>query len=74
MKTKSLSSIDAQTILMFADCNMCVSKTADNLFYHRNTIIARLQRIHAKTGLNPLSFYDLVELVAAAKEVEQDDE
>lgn len=70
MKTETLSDVDVKTLLMFADCNMCITKTAKKLFYHRNTIIFRLQRICAKTGLNPLIFHDLVKLVEVAEKAE----
>ena len=67
MKSKSLNGLDVKTLQALADCNMNVSKTAEKLFYHRNTVVFRLNRIRSKTGLNPLVFRDLVKLMEAAE-------
>lgn len=47
----------------FADCDMSITRTAERLFYARNTIKYHLSRIKKKTGYDPCTFYDLVRLV-----------
>lgn len=61
-----LTDLDIQTILVFAKNNMNVSKTAQELFFHCNTIRYHLEKVERVTGLNPFKFYDLVELVFMA--------
>lgn len=50
-------------ILCYAENDMNVSKAAEKMHYHRNTILYRFTKIHRKTGLNPQRFYDLCRLV-----------
>lgn len=67
MKEK-LTDIDVQVILGFADNNMNVSETSRSLFMHRNTVVYHLDKVKRKTGLDPLNFYDLMELVLVLKD------
>lgn len=55
-------------VIAYADNNMNAQLTAQRIYYHRNSIWYHFNRIQEKTGLNPRNFYDLVKLVAIAKE------
>ena len=55
----------AETLSAYADCDMNVQKTAKQLQIHPNTIYARIQKIHDVTGLNPLSYRALTEMLLA---------
>ena len=55
-------------ILTMAECNMCTSEAARQLYYHRNTFAYHLERIKEIYCLNPNNFYDLCKLVEMAKE------
>ena len=58
-----MNRINKELILAFAQNNMNVSKTSRQVFMHRNTVTYRFEKIKEETGLDPLTFYDLVELV-----------
>lgn len=65
---KELTDIDICVVLAYADNDMDVTKTGRQLFMHRNTIQYHLDVAGKKTGLSPMKFYDLVELVGMLKE------
>lgn len=54
------------TIAAYADADMNVLQAAKILSVHPNTIYARVQRINELTGLNPLTYHALTELLLAA--------
>lgn len=54
------------TIEAYADADMNVLQAAKILAVHPNTIYARMQRISDLTGLNPLTYHALTELLLAA--------
>lgn len=60
-------------IRALAEFNMSTGKVADNLFYHRNTVVYHIERIKVQTGLNPKKFYDLCKLLEMIKEDTVDD-
>ena len=64
-----LDSLDCETILGFADCNMRVNTLSRKIYVTRNGIEYRIRRIRTRTGLNPKNFHDLCRLVEMAKEV-----
>ena len=64
-----LTDREKEFILALAECNMSVSAVAENRYFHRNTIHYHLEKVKKRTGLNPKNFYDLIALVAMAKEV-----
>lgn len=66
-----LTDVDVQVVLAFADNDMNVSETSRKLFMHRNTTHYHLERVGKRTGLSPLKFYDLVQLVGILKETEE---
>jgi carbohydrate diacid regulator len=45
-----------KTIQSFFENNLHVSKTAEALFIHRNTMVWRLEEIERRTGLNLENF------------------
>ena len=54
---------DLCVIIALAECNMKVSDASRILGVHRNTVTYHLEKIKRITGLDPLSFYDLVKLL-----------
>lgn len=71
LKTK-ISKMDIKVVFALADCGLNPSRTARKLFVHRNTVLHHIGEIKSYTGLNPLDFYDMVELLERFKEVEED--
>ena len=65
---------EKEMILALAEHDMNISKAADSLYYHRNTITYRLNKIKEKYFLDPTNFYDLIKLVEMAKESVCEDE
>ena len=53
------------TLEAYADADMNVLETAKRLGIHPNTVYARMQRIEEQTGLSPLSFRGLSEMLLA---------
>ena len=53
------------TLEAYADNDMNVQRTARALSIHPNTIYARMQRIADLTGLNPLGYHGLTEILLA---------
>ena len=58
-----LKRAEIESLLEFAECDMCASRAARKLFYTEKAIRYRLCRVKEKTGLDPYRFYDLVKLV-----------
>lgn len=55
----ALDDMDVKILVIFADCNMNVSHTAEALGMHRNSVIYRFKGIREKTGLEPTVFWEL---------------
>lgn len=55
----------SRTLRAYADADMNVQKAAQALGVHPNTIYARVQRIVDATGLSPLSYHGLTEMLIA---------
>ena len=66
MDRKSRGSLSA-TLHAYADADMNVLRTAQALGVHPNTIYARMRRIREATGLDPLSYHALTEMLLAAE-------
>ena len=67
---KVFAGLDEEEMLLatldaFFENNMSVSKTAEKLFIHRNTLTFRLNRIQQITGLAPTVFRDAMKLYLA---------
>jgi len=54
-----------QTLEAFFDFDMSLTKTADTLGIHRNTLVYRLDRITETLGLDPRAFDDAVQIKLA---------
>ena len=54
------------TLKAYADSDMNVLRAAKTLGIHPNTIYARMQKVEEKTGLNPLKYHALTELLLAS--------
>ena len=63
---KSRGSLSA-TLRAYADADMNVLRTAQALNIHPNTIYARMRRIRELTGLDPLSYHALTEMLLATE-------
>jgi DNA-binding PucR family transcriptional regulator len=59
-----------QTLRAYADCGLNVSRTAQRLMVHPNTVHYRLGRVAAITGQDPRRFDDLAELLTALRLLE----
>lgn len=59
----------AEVVLAYAENDMSTTATANQLFFHRNSVDYHLSRVHRVTGKNPRRFYDLCELVGEAKRI-----
>lgn len=64
---KPLDEMDRRLILSLAENNMRATETSYDLDVHRGTVIYRMGKIKALTGLDPMVFYDLCKLVEMAK-------
>jgi carbohydrate diacid regulator len=54
-----------QTLEAFFDLDMSLTRTADTLKIHRNTLVYRLDRITETLGLDPRSFDDAIQIKLA---------
>ena len=68
IKHKPLEASDYRMILILAENNMRVTETSYELDVHRGTVLYRIEKIKKLTGLDPMNFYDLHELVKMANE------
>ena len=59
----------AEIIVELAKNNLNMTTTAKAMFMHRNNISYHIRQIRRNTGLNPLDFYDLNELLVKAQAV-----
>jgi sugar diacid utilization regulator len=59
----------AEVITNLAKNNMNTTATAKDMFMHRNSVYHHIWMIQRDTGMNPLNFYDLVELLRKATAV-----
>lgn len=58
-----MKDIDKKIIQALADNNLSVDKTAKEVFMGRSSIYRHVRKIKKETGLNPLSFWDLLNLL-----------
>jgi len=74
-KEKKINETLLETLKAFFDNNLSISKTAQTIYVHRNTLLYRLRRVKEITGLDPKKFDDAVQLRIALKmRIYQDDE
>lgn len=65
---EKLTDMDISTIMAYAACDMNIQEASRMMYCHRNTVISHLIKVWSKTGLNPKKFYDLVALINAIEE------
>lgn len=58
-----INDLQRNVILALADHDLNVSKVADVLHYHRNSVLYHVRVIQRKTGLDALTFYGLEQLL-----------
>lgn len=63
-----LTAVHKAVILSMAKNDMNLSRVAEDLDYHRNTMLYHCDRLEALFGLNPKRFYDLCKLLEMVKE------
>ncbi len=66
-KQKKVNETLLETLNAFFDNNLSISKTAQAIYIHRNTLLYRLKKIKELTGLDPKNFDDAVQLRIALK-------
>lgn len=59
---KSFDIDTLSTIRVFLDCNLHIAEAARKLYIHRNTLIYRLDKIYAMTGLDLRDFNDALKM------------
>jgi len=67
IKKKKINETLLETLKAFFDNNLSISKTAQAIYVHRNTLLYRLRRVKEITGLDPKKFDDAVQLRIALK-------
>lgn len=68
----TLTPLQMEIVRTLADNSMNLSATARELYHSRTGLQHHLKRIHERTGLDPMNFYDLHELLYA-EEAKPDD-
>ena len=68
-----ISKMDVEVILALAECGLSPSRAARELNVHRNTVLYHIGEIRNYAGLDPLNFYDMVELLERYKEKKNDE-
>jgi carbohydrate diacid regulator len=66
-KEKKINETLLETLKAFFDNNLSISKTAQVIYVHRNTLLYRLRRVKEITSLDPKKFDDAVQLRMALK-------
>ena len=66
-KEKKINETLLETLQGFFDNNLSISKTAQIIYVHRNTLLYRLRRVKEITGLDPKKFDDAIQLRIALK-------
>lgn len=66
-KGKGLTALQRAIIVEFANNNMRINKTAEAVFVSDGAVIYNMKKIRKKTGLDPMRFYELVELLKDVK-------
>lgn len=66
-KEKKINETLLETLKAFFDNNLSISRTAQTIYVHRNTLLYRLRRVKEITGLDPKKFDDAIQLRMALK-------
>ena len=60
---------EAELIVGLAENDLNVTKAAETMNFHRNTLMHYINKIKESTGANPKIFYDMCRLLPMAEEV-----
>lgn len=60
---------EAEVIVSLAETNLNISKAAEKMLSHRNSLQLTVCRIKSETGADPRNFFDLCRLLPAAEMV-----
>lgn len=63
MELDTMTDVDWNVIVAFAENDMNSQRTADYLYMHRNNVRYHLMKVYRLTGLDPKKFCDLVKLL-----------
>lgn len=68
---KMLNELQKSVVIAYASNGMRVESVANQMHYHRNTIVYHLETITKKTGYDPRNFFNLIKLyeMATGKEI-----
>ena len=69
-----MTKLDAQAVLMFADCNMNAAEAGRRMYMHRNSVTYHLDKVLRDTGLDAQNFYDLIKLVDMTMEEQKNEQ
>jgi len=67
VRGKKINETLLETLKAFFDNNLSISRTAQTIYVHRNTLLYRLRRVKEITGLDPKKFDDAIQLRMALK-------
>ena len=68
-KYLSRDKLAAKIIVALAGNDMKASAAAREIYVHKNTLLYHTKKMAANTGLDPLKFYDLCELLPVARQI-----
>lgn len=64
-----MTKLQAETVMALAENGLNITRAAQSLYCHRNTVVFHVKKIKESTGKDPQDFYDMIELVQEAKRV-----
>lgn len=67
--TMGLTEHQADIIITLAESKMNLTEVGRKLTYHRNSLSRHIKKIHEQTGKDPMDFYDMCDLLIAARNV-----
>ena len=64
LDVEQLNTYDKVVVWVMCRNGLKIGKASEELYYHRNSVLRRIERIKEKTGLDLRDFYDAVKLLA----------
>ena len=64
-----LTDDDKETLFAIANSRMRLSDAARAMYMHRNAVTYRAEKIQERTGLDPMNFWDLCELLGMIERI-----
>ena len=74
MRSTGLNKTECDIIMALANNDLKIAMVAKDVYMSRSGVLYNIGKIIKKTGLNPLRFYELIELVKEVKERKQKNE